>query len=60
MCSSDLVVAGLGNPGEEYSRSRHNSGFMTIDRIAKAKGVELNQIRRDVGGNIEIHGPFLR
>src|SRR5208337_5584156 len=39
------VVAGLGNPGEEYSRSRHNSGFMTIDRIAKAKGVELNRRR---------------
>ena len=39
------VVAGLGNPGEEYSRSRHNAGFMTIDRIAKAKGVELNRRR---------------
>jgi peptidyl-tRNA hydrolase, PTH1 family len=39
------VVAGLGNPGEEYSRSRHNSGFMTIDRIAKAKGVELGRRR---------------
>ena len=39
------VVAGLGNPGEEYSRSRHNSGFMTIDRIAKAKGVQLNRRR---------------
>jgi len=39
------VVAGLGNPGEEYSRSRHNAGFMTIDRIAKAKGVELSRRR---------------
>ena len=39
------VVAGLGNPGEEYSRSRHNAGFVTIDRIAKAKGVELNRRR---------------
>jgi peptidyl-tRNA hydrolase, PTH1 family len=39
------VVAGLGNPGEEYSRSRHNSGFMAIDRIAKAKGVELGRRR---------------
>jgi hypothetical protein len=37
--SIQWVVAGLGNPGEEYSRSRHNAGFMTIDRIAKAKGV---------------------
>ena len=39
------VVAGLGNPGEDYSRSRHNTGFMTIDRIAKAKGVELGRRR---------------
>jgi len=39
------VVAGLGNPGEEYSRSRHNAGFVTIDRIARAKGVELNRRR---------------
>jgi len=43
--SIQWVVAGLGNPGEEYSRSRHNSGFMTIDRIAKAKGVELSRRR---------------
>jgi peptidyl-tRNA hydrolase, PTH1 family len=38
-------VAGLGNPGEQYSRSRHNAGFMTIDRIAKAKGVEFGRHR---------------
>src|SRR5260370_4302268 len=47
------VVAGLGNPGEEYSRSRHNAGFMTIDRIAKAKGVELSR-RRFKGLTAEI------
>src|SRR5216684_9043 len=39
------VVAGLGNPGEQYARSRHNAGFMTIDRIAKSHGVELNRRR---------------
>ncbi len=39
----EWVVAGLGNPGDEYARSRHNAGFMTIDRIAKAKGVELSR-----------------
>ena len=48
--SIDWVVAGLGNPGEEYARSRHNSGFMTIDRIAKANGVELS--RRKFKGHI--------
>ena len=51
--SIQWVVAGLGNPGEEYSRSRHNSGFMTVDRIAKAKGVDLNR-RRFKGVTAEI------
>ncbi|MDO8433898.1 MAG: aminoacyl-tRNA hydrolase [Candidatus Binatus sp.] len=39
------VIAGLGNPGEPYARTRHNAGFMTIDRIAKANRVELNRRR---------------
>lgn len=28
-----FIVAGLGNPGNEYSENRHNVGFMCIDRI---------------------------
>lgn len=51
--SIQWVVAGLGNPGEEYSRSRHNAGFMTVDRIAKAKGVELSR-RRFKGVTAEV------
>jgi PTH1 family peptidyl-tRNA hydrolase len=51
--SIQWVVAGLGNPGEEYSRSRHNAGFMTVDRIAKAKGFELTR-RRFKGVTAEV------
>ena len=30
------IIAGLGNPGKEYRFSRHNFGFMLVDRLARA------------------------
>ena len=51
--SIQWVVAGLGNPGEQYLRSRHNAGFMTLDRIAKSKGAEFGR-RRFKGVTAEI------
>lgn len=32
-----LVIAGLGNPGAQYARNRHNIGFMAVDAIAERR-----------------------
>lgn len=36
-----ILIAGLGNPGEKYRRTRHNIGFQVIDRIAEEYGIAL-------------------
>lgn len=38
-----FLVLGLGNPGREYRNTRHNVGFMVLDRIAEQLGEEFSR-----------------
>lgn len=36
------LIAGLGNPGKEYAKTRHNSGWIAIDRLAETLNVSIS------------------
>jgi len=38
-----FLVAGLGNPGEEYALTPHNLGFLTIDRLGERFGIRIHR-----------------
>ena len=42
MSNVDYILVGLGNPGKEYEKTRHNIGFMALDFVAEKLGIEIN------------------
>ncbi len=52
MSSRIQLIVGLGNPGQQYEKTRHNAGFWFIDAIARTHGINLkseNKFHGEVG-----------
>lgn len=50
------LIVGLGNPGYEYENTRHNTGFMVLDKMAKSVGVSFEDKRYGYVAETSIKG----
>ncbi len=40
-----IIIAGLGNPGKEYDKTKHNVGFWVIDQLAKQYNIDVTKFK---------------
>jgi PTH1 family peptidyl-tRNA hydrolase len=60
------LIVGLGNPGAEYERSRHNIGWMVVDAFARKFRIEISKHEKDAmtgegrvaGGSVKVARPL--
>lgn len=50
--SKTILIIGLGNPGREYNKTRHNIGFASIDNFAEVNGFEQWQANKKFKGSL--------
>lgn len=43
--SVDFLIVGLGNPGKKYETTRHNAGFMCIDKLSQEENVDIKKVK---------------
>lgn len=60
------LIVGLGNPGAEYERSRHNAGWMVVDAFAKKFRIDIGKHEKNAmtgegrvgGGSVKVAKPL--
>lgn len=52
----ELLVAGLGNPGPEHARDRHNVGWMVVEELARRHGGTFKGKFRGRSGDVRVDG----